>query len=334
MAAPSTNQFTAEQKEALRKDLFGPLITQKPRLRSQQMQQMISGGKGTEQKHEEPYHEKQKLQLCLLHALNTLIGHKAFTKKRLTDICKQLHNGKWNQINPHKSVLGTGNYDANVLNAALDEHFDIQWYDERQRKKIDVTNEYFLQPLDKGEFQGFILNSPEKSMLSPGARHWFSITFNSENDLWYNNDSKLDKAVPFENPKAVTKFLKCKLKYGAQLMICRWRKKDKTKFLWFEYKKGIMTKLETIDYRLMTITKAKRHCIELHKEGCVGFCFKNESMDHLLDENKGSEDEEEEEEVLDENKEYMIYFKEGSGKVTTTNEKMNGKWHSFIGRTK
>eukprot|EP01084_Bolivina_argentea_P102840 184231_1 len=59
------------------------------------------------------YHEKQKWELCLLHALNSLLQREEFTHKSLDNICKMLAPNK--MINPHKSILNTGNYDANVL---------------------------------------------------------------------------------------------------------------------------------------------------------------------------------------------------------------------------
>eukprot|EP01084_Bolivina_argentea_P095234 171226_1 len=63
------------------------------------------------------YHEKQKWELCLLHALNSLLQREEFTHKSLDNICKMLAPNKI--INPHKALLGTGNYDANVLMMAL-----------------------------------------------------------------------------------------------------------------------------------------------------------------------------------------------------------------------
>merc|ERR1719382_888879 len=76
------------------------------------------------------YHEKQQLELCLLHAINALLGRQAFSTKSLDKICKELAPDKF--INPHKSILQTGNYDANVLMSALGkEDIEVQWFDAR-----------------------------------------------------------------------------------------------------------------------------------------------------------------------------------------------------------
>eukprot|EP01084_Bolivina_argentea_P020788 38621_1 len=66
---------------------------------------------------QELYHEKQKWEMCLMHALNGLLQKRIFTVKKMNNICKELAPNKL--INPHKSMLKTGNYDANVLVMAL-----------------------------------------------------------------------------------------------------------------------------------------------------------------------------------------------------------------------
>ena len=64
------------------------------------------------------YHEKQHLQLCLLHTLNSLFQRKEFSKSDLDSIAENLHSSYW--FNKHRSIWGTGNYDVNVLFAALE----------------------------------------------------------------------------------------------------------------------------------------------------------------------------------------------------------------------
>ena len=79
------------------------------------------------------FHERQKRELCALHALNNVFQHKEFSKgniiltfwpgflsfrsEELDEICLRLNPAT--VLNPHKSVLGTGNYDINVIMAAL-----------------------------------------------------------------------------------------------------------------------------------------------------------------------------------------------------------------------
>lgn len=77
------------------------------------------------------HHEKQVRELCALHALNNLFQLKEFTKEELDSICYSLSPNTW--INPHKSILGLGNYDINVLMKALQSRgFDAIWFDKRK----------------------------------------------------------------------------------------------------------------------------------------------------------------------------------------------------------
>merc|ERR1712154_537744 len=165
------------------------------------------------------YHEKQQLELCLLHAINALLGRSVFSTKSLDAICKELAPDKL--INPHKSILQTGNYDANVLMAALGkENITVQWFDARKAADIDLESKAFLSG-DQGEFQGFILNKPTKAMFNLlNRRHWLTIKRVDGN--WYNLDSKLKKPDAFKNAKEAGQFLQKALKENkAELMICR-----------------------------------------------------------------------------------------------------------------
>ncbi|KAK6061893.1 hypothetical protein COOONC_00431 [Cooperia oncophora] len=63
------------------------------------------------------YHERQSRQMCLVHALNALFQKHHFTSESLDEICYSLNDSRW--FNPHRSMLGLGNYDANVLMSAL-----------------------------------------------------------------------------------------------------------------------------------------------------------------------------------------------------------------------
>lgn len=103
------------------------------------------------------YHERQIRELCALHALNNLFQGKfsridfvtpenaynssfywfiwtakgTFTKSELDDICVQLSPDEW--INPHKSMLGLGQYDVNVIMSALQlKGYDAIWFDKRK----------------------------------------------------------------------------------------------------------------------------------------------------------------------------------------------------------
>lgn len=71
-------------------------------------------------------------ELCALHSLNNLFQDSgAFAKSELDSICHALAPDNW--FNPHKSVLGTGNYDINVIMAALvTKGCGVVWFDKRK----------------------------------------------------------------------------------------------------------------------------------------------------------------------------------------------------------
>ena len=78
------------------------------------------------------YHERQSRQLCALHVLNNLFqARDAFTKPELDAICAELAPDAW--VNPHKSMLGLGNYDVNVVMTALqNKGYETKWFDKRR----------------------------------------------------------------------------------------------------------------------------------------------------------------------------------------------------------
>lgn len=70
-------------------------------------------------------------ELCALHALNNLFQERGFNKQKLDQICYSLSPDVW--INPHKSLLGLGNYDINVIMAALQQKGrEAVWFDKRR----------------------------------------------------------------------------------------------------------------------------------------------------------------------------------------------------------
>lgn len=97
------------------------------------------------------YHERQTRQLCALHTLNNLFqgnvfrycnvtykkyltfikGEQSYTKEQLDQICNDLSPNVW--INPHRSPLGLGNYDINVIMTALQmRNCEAVWFDKRK----------------------------------------------------------------------------------------------------------------------------------------------------------------------------------------------------------
>jgi josephin len=81
----------------------------------------------------EVYHERQRLMLCGVHALNNLFCNEAdeaaaavspFSKASLDCIAEERHRssreiGAGAMLNPHRSWLGLGNFDVVVLESAV-----------------------------------------------------------------------------------------------------------------------------------------------------------------------------------------------------------------------
>ncbi|XP_063983792.1 josephin-2-like [Diachasmimorpha longicaudata] len=130
------------------------------------------------------YHERQVKELCALHALNNLFQERGFSKQELDQICYGLSPDVW--INPHKSLLGLGNYDINVIMAALQKKgCEAIWFDKRRDPKC----------LRLDNIDGFILNVPTEYklgfvLLPLKKRHW--IALKKIQGAFYNLDSKLD----------------------------------------------------------------------------------------------------------------------------------------------
>lgn len=142
------------------------------------------------------YHERQSKQLCALHALNNLFQDpKAFTKQDLDAICKELAPDH-KLFNPHKSTLGLGCYDVNVIISALSKkNLEVVWFDKRKE----------LTCLDLNSIFGFILNVPNtpssnffalplhyipmQAQIWSSQRHW--VALRKLGQYYYNLDSKL-----------------------------------------------------------------------------------------------------------------------------------------------
>lgn len=154
----------------------------------------------------------QVKELCALHALNNLFQERDFSKQELDQICYSLSPDVW--INPHKSLLGLGNYDINVIMAALQRRGrEAVWFDKRRFvfNNINVTltlnytklfiytfMKFFLRDpkcLCLDNIEGFILNVPTEYklgfvLLPLKRRHW--IALKKIHGAFYNLDSKLD----------------------------------------------------------------------------------------------------------------------------------------------
>lgn len=163
-------------------------------LQLQQQQQQAAAPPGL-------YHERQRRELCALHALNNVFQDGgAFTKEQLDEICQRLSPDS--MLNPHKSMLGTGNYDVNVIMAALQtKACEAVWWDKRR----DVDSIAF------GNVVGLILNIPSSMRWGPlqlplKRKHWIGVR--QVAGVYYNLDSKLKAPQRIGYEDELRRFLK------------------------------------------------------------------------------------------------------------------------------
>ncbi|CAH1274254.1 JOSD1 [Branchiostoma lanceolatum] len=150
------------------------------------------------------YHEKQQRELCALHALNNLFqDENAYSKQTLDEICQRLSPDS--MVNPHKSMLGLGNYDVNVVMAALQEKdCEAIWWD--KRRNVDVIN--------LANVEGFILNIPSDLKWGPVTlplkrKHWICVR--QIDGIYYNLDSKLNVPEMIGEAEELRTFLRKEL---------------------------------------------------------------------------------------------------------------------------
>ncbi|VDK73053.1 unnamed protein product [Litomosoides sigmodontis] len=151
------------------------------------------------------YHEKQRMQLCLLHTLNSLLQRSEFRKVDLDYIAENLHNSRW--LNRHRSLFGFGNYDINVLIAALKrKNLMVNWFDSRRSTAC----------LDFSRIFGFIFNIASRGFIPFWTgHHWFTVRQIGAAGF-FNFDSKLNEPMPIDDIVAFSDSLLAK---GAQLMV-------------------------------------------------------------------------------------------------------------------
>lgn len=148
------------------------------------------------------YHEKQSRMLCAVHALNNLFQQpKTFTKADLDNICSTLAPDK-SYFNPHRNMVGLGNYDVNVIIAAIEsKDLQVTWFDKRK----------LIEDLNLDQIKGFILNIPTDFSLGfihlPIKRkHW--TTIRQIDGIYYMFDSKNNQPDEIGKAGEVTVYLK------------------------------------------------------------------------------------------------------------------------------
>ncbi|XP_006649800.1 josephin-like protein [Oryza brachyantha] len=174
-----------------------------------------SGGGGSK-----VYHERQRLQFCLLHALNNLMQAKeSFTRAELDGIAENLvrvdpNKVQWTPLSmifkPHHNVF-TGNYDVNVLITALESRKKkVVWHDHRKgASSIDLDAEALV---------GLMINVPVRRLRGLWTgRHWLAIR--SINGTWFNLDSDFSAPKEFQDKGELIAFLDSILSQGGEVMI-------------------------------------------------------------------------------------------------------------------
>ncbi|KAG5401698.1 hypothetical protein IGI04_016305 [Brassica rapa subsp. trilocularis] len=154
------------------------------------------------------YHERQRLQFCLLHSLNNLFQDKdAFTREGLDSISEVLGTDDpcqetWTPLSlllkPHHNRL-TGNYDVSVMVAALEgKGKSVEWHDKRY-------GAYSIN-LGADTLMGIVLNVPVTRYVGLWrSRRW--VVMRKINGIWYNLDCDLTVPQPFTSEDEVKGFL-------------------------------------------------------------------------------------------------------------------------------
>ncbi|XP_055811740.1 josephin-like protein [Solanum dulcamara] len=168
------------------------------------------------------YHERQRLQFCLLHSLNNLFqGKNAFTRSDLNSIAEKLdvddpNRGRWNPVSivfrPHHNEI-TGNYDINVLIVALEQKGKtVVWHDKRNGASsidLDGTDDRLM---------GIVLNVPVRKFSGLWrSRHW--VTLRCIQGVWYNLDSDFAAPYAFKDTQQVREFLDGIITAGAEVLL-------------------------------------------------------------------------------------------------------------------
>lgn len=143
------------------------------------------------------YHERQRWAYCGIHAVNNLLQTNKYDKTDFDQVCQELApDARMN--NPHKSMLGVGNYDANVLMVFLEQKlgFQVKWQDCRK-------DEINLEDAD----DAIVVNVPSTSLWGKvtKGRHW--LTLLRKGDSWINLDSELKEPQVIGDVEACIKLL-------------------------------------------------------------------------------------------------------------------------------
>jgi len=142
------------------------------------------------------YHERQRWSFCGVHAVNNLLQQAKYDKASFDQVCETLAQDASKYWNPHRSPLGIGNYDANVLCVILEQHegYTVQWHDARKEMTQQTLDDYFGDATAATSTKcGIVVNLPSTSLwgrLTKG-RHWIALLWFPDKGEWYNLNSDL-----------------------------------------------------------------------------------------------------------------------------------------------
>jgi josephin len=155
------------------------------------------------------HHEQQRKLLCGLHAVNALLQYEygaLYEAADFDDICLLLSPPRCCAFNPHKSPLGLGNYDVNVLLYALSKRgLDGTFHDVRTSLRYAKLDDAL----------GLLINSGESFM----GRHWYAVR--KIEDQWWDLNSLNPGPRVFGNMRQMFDELQEQLDDGGSCIIVR-----------------------------------------------------------------------------------------------------------------
>ncbi|CAF2372355.1 unnamed protein product [Rotaria sp. Silwood2] len=150
------------------------------------------------------YHEKQRLQLCGLHSLNSLFQRKLFNKETLDSIVHEYDKSLfWNEY----STFYTGNYDLRIIVEALKlQGYIIRIIDSTESFETINFKDCFGLLLNISVERPFFDRLPVVRSLTKPGRHWLTIK-SIDGEHYYNFDSKLSQPKLIGNQTDLIEYL-------------------------------------------------------------------------------------------------------------------------------
>jgi josephin len=136
------------------------------------------------------FHERQKLAMCAVHAINNIVQSSKYSKTDFDSICEQLSPLIW--FNPHRSAFSIGNYDVNVVLLVLQaENCSVLWHD---RRGLVTTHDLDIH-------DAILWNVRSETWLGriAGWRHWIALRV--RDGCWTNYDSLFTEPQDIGNSK-------------------------------------------------------------------------------------------------------------------------------------